>query len=190
MSSDLQDQLDKFLEYCKLWKLKINTEKTKILVFSSGRPLANLHFYLDGSEIEIVNDFNYLGILFSRTGNFNKAVQKQAEKATKAMYEVLKRGRVHNLSIECQLELFDKMVKPILLYGSEVWGFSKNIKCLESVQLKFCKLLLKLKTCTPSYMVYGELGRYPIEIDIKLRMVSFWAKILTGKQTKLSFFVI
>jgi hypothetical protein len=46
------------------------------------------------------------------------------------MFEVLKRGRRHNLSIECQLELFNKMVKPILLYGSEIWGFSKNIQCL------------------------------------------------------------
>jgi hypothetical protein len=50
------------------------------------------------------------------------------------------------------------MVKPILLYGSEIWGFSKNIQCLEKVQLRFCKLLLKLKTSTPSYMIYGELG--------------------------------
>jgi hypothetical protein len=38
---------------------------------------------------------------------FNKAIKKQAEKATKAMFEVLKRGRRHNLSIECQLELFN-----------------------------------------------------------------------------------
>jgi hypothetical protein len=44
------------------------------------------------------------------------------------MLEVLKRGRTHNLSIESQLELFNKMVKPILLYGSEIWGFSKNIQ--------------------------------------------------------------
>jgi hypothetical protein len=75
---------------------------------------------LNGSELEIVNEFNYLGILFNRTGNFNNTIKKQAEKATKAMFEVLKRGRTHNLSIECQLELFSKMLKPILLYGSNV----------------------------------------------------------------------
>jgi len=74
-------------------------------------------------------------------------IKKQAEKVTKAMFEVLKRGRTHNLSIECQLELFNKMVKPILLYGSEIWSF----QFLEKVQLSFCTLLLKLKTLTPSY---------------------------------------
>jgi hypothetical protein len=37
-----------------------------------------------------------VGILFKRTGNFNKTIKKQAEKATKAMFEVLKRGKTHN----------------------------------------------------------------------------------------------
>jgi hypothetical protein len=88
--------------------LKANTDKTKVIVFSRGRQSTNLKFTLNGSELEIVNEFNYLGILFNRTGNFNKAIKKQAEKATKAMFEVLKRGRTHNLSIECQFELFNK----------------------------------------------------------------------------------
>jgi hypothetical protein len=44
------------------------------------------------------------------------------------------------------------MEKPILLYGSEIWGFSKNIQCLEKVQLRFCQLSLKLKTSTPSFV--------------------------------------
>jgi hypothetical protein len=42
------------------------------------------------------------------------------------MYEVLRKGRIHNLSIKCQLDLLDKIVKPILLYGCEIWGFGKN----------------------------------------------------------------
>jgi hypothetical protein len=50
------------------------------------------------------------------------------------MYEVLKKGRLHNLSIQCQLDIFDKTVKPILLYGCETWGFGKN-DIIERVQL-------------------------------------------------------
>ena len=87
--------------------------------------------------ISCVNEFNYLGILFNRTGNFNKTFKKQAEKATKSMFEVLKRGRTHNLSIECQLELFNKMVKPILLYGSEIWGLVKIFNVLKKYNLDF-----------------------------------------------------
>jgi hypothetical protein len=46
--------------------------------------------------------------------------------AVVSMYEVLKLGRKHSLSIKCLLNLFDKMVKPILLYGCEIWGFGNN----------------------------------------------------------------
>ena len=50
-------------------------------------------------EIGIVSEFNYLGVLLSKSGNFSMAKKAQVEKATKAMFEVLKRGKVHNLSI-------------------------------------------------------------------------------------------
>jgi hypothetical protein len=83
------------------------------------------------------------------------------------MYEVIKKGRKHNLSISCQLDLFDKLVKSILLYGCEIWG-SANNDILEKVHLKFCKIILHLKATTPNCMIYGELGRYPLDIDIKL----------------------
>jgi hypothetical protein len=104
-----------------------------------------------------------LRIKFSRRGLFSNAKKELVDRGTKAMYEVLKRGRLHNLSIKCQLELFDSMVKPIILYGCETWGFGNN-EIIERIHLKFCKLLLHLKTSTPDYMVYGELGRYPISI--------------------------
>ena len=101
------------------------------------------------------------------------------------MYEVLKIGRMYKLSIKCLLDLFDKMIKPILLYGCKVWGFSNN-DILEKIHLKLCKILLNLKTPTPSYMVYGELGRYPICIDIKIRTLCCWSRLIVGKQTKYS----
>jgi hypothetical protein len=103
---------------------------------------------------------------------------------TKAMYEILKRGKFHNLSISCQLVLFDKVVKPILLYGCELWGLS-NCDIIERVHLKYCKLLLNLKSSTPNCMIYGELERYSLYIDIKQRMVSYWTKLITGKQSQI-----
>ena len=130
---DLQKQLDSLYDYCVQWKLKVNVQKSKIVIFSRGRILQNVHFYYNGTELEIVNDFSYLGVIFSRTGNFSKA------KA--AMYDIIRKGKLHNLSVECLLDLFDKVVKPILLYGSEVWGFGDN-RVIERVHLKVCKIIL------------------------------------------------
>ena len=39
------------------------------------------------------------------------------------------------------------------------------IDILEKVHVKFCKLLLNLKTSTPIY-IYGEIGRYPMNIHM------------------------
>jgi hypothetical protein len=43
---DIQAQLNVFGEYCKKWKLKVNAEKTKIFIFSRGRPLVDIHFFI------------------------------------------------------------------------------------------------------------------------------------------------
>jgi hypothetical protein len=51
-------------------------------------------------------------------------------KGTKAMYEVLKRGRLHNLSVKWKLELLDSMGKPIILYGCEKLGDLEIAKLL------------------------------------------------------------
>ena len=65
-----------------------------------------------------------MGLLLTKTGNFKRTIKTLADKGTKAMYEIPKRGKFHNLSISCQLDLFDKGVKPILVYGCELWGLS------------------------------------------------------------------
>ena len=81
-----------------------------------------------------------------------------------------------NLTMPKALDLCEKLVQPIILYGSEVWTsfsphqrnfISKNSVallryCLESPvnrpKLQFCKQILGLKRNSPSLAVYGELG--------------------------------
>ena len=80
-----------------------------------------------------------------------------------------------------QLELFDSTVKPILFYGSEVWGFCKA-DSLESFYLSFLKSLLCVKQSTPNCFIYGELGLYPLIIERKLRILKYWFKILNSNE--------
>ena len=48
-------------------------------------------------------------------------------------------------------------------------------------------LQIRVRKSTPKYMIYGELGRFPLDIIIKQRMLSFWTRMLTNKTTKLSY---
>jgi hypothetical protein len=36
--------------------------------------------------------------------------------------------------------MFDKTILPILLYGSEIWGF-ENVDIIERVHLHFCRFM-------------------------------------------------
>jgi hypothetical protein len=88
--------------------MKVNVNKTKIMVFGFGKLRQNLKFTYKNVDIEIVKQFNYLGVIFTKTCNFDVTKKHHTDKALKAMYEVLKMGRLYKLSVKIQLDLFDK----------------------------------------------------------------------------------
>ena len=77
------ENLDYFLEYCKIWKLNINYSKTKVLIFGA-RNTDRFKFVLDGEIIEVVDKFKNLGVYFSRSKSFLKAKKHVLEQARSA----------------------------------------------------------------------------------------------------------
>ena len=61
------------------------------------------------------------------------------------------------LFFDIQCEMFDTLMLPILLYGSEVWGY-EDLSRIEVFYRKFLKQILHVKVYTPDCMVYGETG--------------------------------
>jgi hypothetical protein len=59
-------------------------------------------------------------------GSFCKNKSKLVNQGRKALYSILKKSRKLNLPIDLQIEPFDTMVTPVLLYGCEVWGSEHN----------------------------------------------------------------
>ena len=66
-ASDLQYSLKRLKEYCDTWKLRINVDKTKLLIFSRKRQIKNVNFVYNNSAVEIINDFNYQGAYFYKS---------------------------------------------------------------------------------------------------------------------------
>ena len=81
------------------------------------------------------------------------------------------------------LDLYDKLITPILTYGGEIWGFSKHLQ-QERVHLQFCKKILGVKRSTQNDFVYGELGRAPLQSTLFYSIIAYWFKILETQETK------
>ena len=66
-AKEFQDTLSAFNEYCKRWKLKINTSTSKIIIFVDySRNQHFSKFHIAGEEVEIIKEFKYLGVLFTK----------------------------------------------------------------------------------------------------------------------------
>ena len=144
-----------------------------------GRLLRGEHWTYNNQEIEVVDEFNYLGTIFKYTGNFSSNTEYIVGKALKALNVLLVNCKKLPLKPKILCQLFDAFVGSILLYASEIWGFS-NSKEIERVHLKFCKRILnvRLNTCTAG--VYGELGRYPLYISRYVRIIKYWCKVVNS----------
>ena len=175
----LQVALDTMLAYCQRWTIKLNTSKTKIMIFRKGGRLPqDLSFTYDNHPLEIVSNFIYLGINFSTTGSFICTQKTLAGQAKKAMFSLNQyRSSFVEMNPHVSMELFDKLIVPILLYGSELWGFNEG-RCVELVHIGYCKSILGVKRSTPNDMVRSELGRTDLRCRRLYNIVKFWLKII------------
>ena len=86
-----------------------------------------------------------------------KTIALRAEKALHLLY-------MHNSKcVNIMLDLLDKIVLPILLYGSQIWGTDWD-DVIEKVHISFCKRIRHVNAKTPNTVVLKKLGRYPVAL--------------------------
>ena len=179
-----QHNLDCFYEYSDRWKLNINFDKTKIMIFGI-RNTDRLQFKLNETVITICDEFKYLGVVFSKSRSFHKTIKHNVEHSKKALHILYRKIRHLNLPIDLQIYLFDHTITPILLYGCEVWCF-QNTQLLETVHNQFLRNITSLRKSTPIYMLHAELGRHTLDINIKSRAIGYWISFINSPNNKIS----
>ena len=185
---ELQKALNSVHDYCEMHKLIVNTSKTKIVVFSRGKVKRFPMFKYGSDTIEVVSDYVYLGIKMNYNNTFGKAIKKQLDQGRKAKFALLVKARKLNLPIDIQCNLFEKIVFPTLLYGCEIWGFT-GIDMLETFYKKFLKQSLKLRPSTPNCMVYGEVGKLPLQVTVDKLLIAYWLRLLNKDECTLAHIV-
>ena len=118
----------------------------------------------------LTNKHTYLGIEMTSSGRCAYARQILSKKATKIVFTIQRLlSNIDYSVVETRNELFDALVKPVLLYGCEIWRpellsykthFDKST--IEQVHIKFCKQTLNVPWYTENKACRAEFGRHPL----------------------------
>ena len=178
--NQLNDMIKVIAEYCNLNKLTINGKKTKCLIFNKTGRLIRENIYLNGTLLENVRQYKYLGFVLTPSGEIRTGLQDLRDRAFKAFQALKgKMGESFNEDILTALNLYDALVKPILTYASDFWGCLKlpQNNPIEICHMKVLKQILGVQTQTTNIGVLLELGRVPLEIECVKLGIKNWERI-------------
>ncbi len=151
----LQKLIDGLFIYCSKWHLILSLTKMKVMIFNI-RKVPNHQFTFNSCEIEVVTEYKYVGSVFSpKTKDIFKVnACHLIEKARKTIFGL--NNQAHNsigyLPSDLAFKMFDKQIRPILDYASDIWYNGKQNYDIEKVHLNYLNYLLNVKpsSCTPA----------------------------------------
>ena len=172
-ADDLKDMLRALQRFAGAKKLQINTQKTKIMTFSKGARSSGIRWSVNGISYEEVPEFKYLGVTLQRNGGFSRHHEEVALRANRRTTEVWSLGeRLFKNSYKIREELFNTLVLPIILYGTEVTGFHET-DVYEKIQRRYTKWVLGLPKGTRTAVLEVETSAISISAKRLERALKF-----------------
>ena len=111
----------------------------------------------------------------------------------KAYFKLRKTFSVESPKPSTLLHIYNHTIRPILLYGSEIWGYIPHKKqihldnfisketdylVLEKIHTKLCKFSLGVNIKTSNMACRGELGSLPTLYYVIMNMVKYWIHLM------------
>ena len=113
-----------FERVCNRRKLKINVGKSKVMRCSALGGNEPLNISLNGELLEEVNEFKYLGSMVASGGGMDAEVRERLSAGGKVMGGLASMWKCRGMSIEAKMCMWESIVVPTVLYGSESWVLS------------------------------------------------------------------
>ncbi len=120
---DLQKILDCEYNWNKKFKVKFNTRKSNIVHFRKpSQPRSSFKFVLGNTELNIVGQYKYLGIILNEFLDYDVTAQVLSDAANRAFGSVINKYKsINGLGYYTYTILFQSGVYPILDYSNEIW---------------------------------------------------------------------
>lgn len=155
----LQRQLRKLEEYACIWDLEVNTSKTKTMVFTKNKRKCGLQWTYSGEKLENVDNYNYLGLKVNKNMDWKKHIEEVTTSANRKLAPLRKLYYSNEeMSVKTMKKIFDAIIEPVMLYGSEIWSMgNKVLKCDKVIQ-RLAKEMLGVKITSANNAAIAELG--------------------------------
>ena len=112
--------MSEFERACDTTGLKINVGKSKVLTIKKHRMESCEKVTVNGQEMqEVVDKFNYLGVMISTDGGMGEEVAHRVLEGRKVWGTMAKLWKENMISREVKRELYERVVIPTVVYGSE-----------------------------------------------------------------------
>ena len=136
--SHMQEVMDKLEAWADRNKMEINAKETKEMWISFRKPQSvedPSSIRLENEELERVEVFKLLGVHVQRDLKWNTHIDEIISRASKRLH-FLRACRKANLPIEVGLTTYTTEIRPLLEYGSPIWGGIPNylVRDLQRIQ--------------------------------------------------------
>ncbi|EDO38264.1 predicted protein [Nematostella vectensis] len=186
-ASGLQKSINLIDQFCKDWLMSVNQKKTKVVIIQKQCRKLNLQkfrFFLNGSQLDNVTEYKYLGCTFTTNGNFTTSKLRSVEKTRRSIFAVKRYLNFNRFPIKLNNKLFNALFSPILLYNSDVWGAYDAINFqkwetdpIERLHCQFFKYYFGLNKRAPNVSARNEAGRLSLKSTILRNTLLFWLHI-------------
>lgn len=150
------------------------------MIFRRGGriPSRNHDFSLNGSQVEIVPEYTYLGVKFTPTATGRAATDAAVSRTRVAAASALRLlSSIGADSWEGTKRLHSSVVSSSLLYTSSLWAL-RDLPTLESAHMNFFKRLFNLQRNAPGYAIRLETGITGITYEVIKQALRWIVKIL------------
>lgn len=141
----LQESLDKLEIWCNCNKLAVNPEKCRIMKFRKGGRLKESDkAYLGPHELEITNEYEYLGVTLQTTLSLTKHINKKSRKMAQVIGS---QKHLQKVSMEVAEKIFNIMIWPAITYGLKPLSHvitAKHLLAMDRIKARFYKKALGL----------------------------------------------
>ena len=147
---NLQDSINKLVDWTKKWLISFNSEKCKILHLGTNNP--GFHYTIEGnniiSQLEVTDCEKDIGVFVDSNLTFDKHIITTVNKARK-LCGLLCRTISHKIPV-IMVPLYKALVRMILEFANVVWSpyKKKYITMIEKVQRHFTKTIFGMKNLT------------------------------------------